>query len=125
MRIGFILKVTTSFQNFQYGFEIRIWSVNQDNSQSWARISYVTIKYVAESNQDNTEIPADPQKDQVSQTSLKVVAVRSKTKVKSQSRDLVDTTATIPIHEKRWIDIEPSERNLASYDLSKKLISFL
>ena len=46
MRIGPVLEVTTSFQHFKYGFEIRIWSVNQDNSQSWVRISYGTIKYV-------------------------------------------------------------------------------
>ena len=122
---GNILEVTTSFQNFKYGIEIRIWSVGQDNSQSWVRISYGTIKYVVDSNQDNTEIPADPQEDQVPQTSIKVVAARSKAKAKPQPRELVGTTATIPMHERRWIDIEPSEQNLAAYDLSKKVISLL
>ena len=29
------------------------------------------------------------------------------------------------MHERRWIDIEPSEQNLASYDLSKKVINLL
>ena len=111
MRIGPVLEVTTSFQNFKYGIEIRIWSVNQDNSQSWVRISCGTIKYVVDSNQDNTEIPADPQEDQVPQTSIKVVAARSKAKAKPQQREPVDTTATIPMHERRWIDIEPSEQN--------------
>ena len=125
MRIGPVLEVTTSFQHFKYGIEIRIWSVNQDNSQSWVRISYGTIKYVVDSNQDNTEIPADPQEDQVPQTSIKVVAARSKAKAKPQQRELVGTTATIPKHERKWIDIEPSEQNLASHDLSKKVISLL
>ena len=125
MRIGPVLEVTTSFQHFKYGIEIRIWSVNQDNSQSWVRISYGTIKYVVDSIQDNTEIPADPQEERVPQTSIKVVAVRSKAKAKPQPRVLVGTTATIPIHERRWIDIEPSEQNLASYDLSKKVINLL
>ena len=120
MRIRPVLEVTTSFQNFKYGIEIRIWSVNQDNSQSWARISYGTIKCVVDSNQDNTEIPADPQADQVPQTSIKVVAARSKATAKPQPRELVGTTATIPMHERRWIDIEPSEQNLASYDLSEE-----
>ena len=110
MRIGPVLEVTTSFKNFKYGTEIRIWSVGQDNSQSWVRISYGTIKYVVDSNQNNTEIPADPQEDQVPQTSIKVVAARSKAKAKPQQRDSVDTTATIPMHERRWIDIEPSEQ---------------
>ena len=125
MRMGPVLEVTTSFQHFKYGIEIRIWSVNQDNSQSWVRISYGTIKYVVDSIQDNTEIPADPQEERVPQTSIKVVAARSKAKAKPQPRVLVGTTATIPIHERRWIDIEPSEQNLASYDLSKKVINLL
>ena len=55
----------------------------------------------------------------------KVVAARSKAKAKPQPRVLVGTTATIPMHERRWIDIEPSKQNLVSYDLSKKVISLL
>ena len=110
---------------FKYGVEIRIWSVNQDNSQSWFRISYGTIKYVTDSSQDNTEISADPQEERVSQTSIKGDAVRSKTKAKSQPRVLVGTTATIPIHEKRWIDIESSKQDFDSCNLSKKVINLL
>ena len=125
MRIEPVLEVTTSLKNFKYGIEIRIWSVGQDNSQSWVRISYGTIKYVVDSNQDNTEIPADPQEDQVPQTSIKVVAARSKAKAKPQQRVLVGTTATIPMHERRWIDIEPAESSLSAYDVSKKVINLL
>ena len=125
MRIGPVLEVTTSFQHFKYGIEIRIESVNQDNAHSWVRISYGTVKYVIDSVQDNTEIPADPQEEQVSQTSTNVVAARSKAKAKRQPRELVGTTATIPIHERRWIDIEPSKQNLASFDISKKVINLL
>ena len=44
IRIGPVLEVTTSSRNYKYGIEIRIWSVNHDNSQSWVRISYGTIK---------------------------------------------------------------------------------
>ena len=112
MRIGPVLEVTTSFQHFKYGSEIRIWSVNQDNSQSWVRISCGTIKYVVDSNQDNTEIPGDPPTDQVPQTSIKVVAARSKAKTKPQPREnLWVQKATIPMHERRWIEIEPSEQS--------------
>ena len=45
-RIGFVLEVTTSFQHFKYGIEIRIESVNKDNSHSWVRISYGTVRHV-------------------------------------------------------------------------------
>ena len=125
MITGPVLEVTTSFQHFKYGIEIRIGSVNQDNSHSWVRISCGTVKYVIDSIQDNTEIPADPQEERVPRTSTSVVAARSKAKSKPQSRALVGTTAGIPIHERRWIDIEPSKQNLASYDLSKKVINLL
>ena len=34
-RIGPILEVTTTFQHFKFGVEVRIQSVKEDNSQSW------------------------------------------------------------------------------------------
>ena len=100
-RIGLVLEVTTSFQHFKYGIEIRIESVNQDNSLSWVRISYGMVKYVNDSIKDDTENPADSQEEQIPQTSMSVVAARSKAKSKPQPRVLVGTTATIPIHERR------------------------
>ena len=125
MRIGPVLEVTTSCLHGKYGVEIRIMSLSRDNTDSWVRISHGTNKYVIDSNQNYTEIPADPQEDQVPQTSTSVVAARSKAKAKPQPRELVGTTATIPIHERRWIDNEPSKQNLAAYDLSKKVISLI
>ena len=53
MRIGPGLEVTTSFQHFKYGIEIRIKSVNQDDSHSWVRISCGTVKYVTDSIVDH------------------------------------------------------------------------
>ena len=126
MRIGLVLEVATSFQHFKYGIEIRIESVNKDSSHSWVRISYGTVKYVIDSLEDeNSEIPADPQEEQTPPTSSGVVAARSKAKAKPQPREFAGTTATIPIHQRRWIDIEPSKQDLASYDLSKKVINLL
>ena len=57
-------------------------SVTQDDSHSWVRIAYGTVKYVTDSIEDNTENPADPQEEQVSQTSTNMVAARSKAKAK-------------------------------------------
>ena len=121
-RIGLVLEVTTSIQHLKDGIEIRIWSVNQDNSQSWVRISFGTIKYVIDSKQYRNSCSSTRRS---SSTSIKVVAARSKAQAKPQQREPVDTTTTIPMHEKRWIDIEPSEQTLAAYDLSKKVISLL
>ena len=124
MRIGPVLEDTTSFQHYKYGIEIRIWSVGQDNSQSWVRISYGTNKYVIDSIENNTEIPADPHEDQMPQTSTSVVAARSKAKAKPQPRESTGMT-TVPLRERKWIDIEPSKHNLDSHDLSKKVINLL
>ena len=124
MRIGPVLEVTTSFQHFKYGIEIRIESVHKDSSHSWVRISYGTVKYVIDSIEDNTENPAGLQEEQIPQISTNVVAAKSKAKAKPQPRELADTT-TIPLRERRWIDIEPSKQDLDSYDLSKKVINLL
>ena len=124
MRIIPVLEVTTSFQHFKYGIEIRIWSVNQDNSQSWVRISYGTVKYVVDYIKDDTENPADPQEEEDVPTSSGVVAARSKAKAKPQPRESTGTT-TFPLSERTWIDIEPSKQDLESYDLSKKVINLL
>ena len=43
-RIGPVLEVTTSYLWRKHGVEIRIWSLSQDNSHSWVRISHGTIK---------------------------------------------------------------------------------
>ena len=124
MRIGPVLEVTTSFQHFKYGIEIRIESVNKDNSHSWVRISYGTVKYVNDSIKDDTENLADPQEEEDVPTSSEVVAARSKAKAKPQPRESTRTT-TIPLSERTWIDIEPSKQDLESYNLSKKVVNLL
>ena len=86
-RIGPVLEVTTSYMYGKHGIKIRIWSVSQDNSQSWVRISYGTNKYVVDSNYNDTEVPADLPEEQASQSSVKVIAARSKEKEKPQKRN--------------------------------------
>ena len=122
MRIGLVLEVTTSFQHFKYGIEIRIESVNKDNSHSWVRISYGTVKYVNDYIKDDTENLADPQEEEDVPTSSGVVAARSKAKAKPQPRESTGAT-TIPLSERIWIDIEPSQQDLESYNLSKKVVN--
>ena len=116
-RIGPILEVTTSFQHFKFGVEVRIESVNEDNSHS--RVRYVNdyIKY-------DTKNFADPQEEEDVPTSSGVVAARSKAKAKPQPRESTGTT-TIPLSERVWIDIEPSKQDLESHNLSKKVINLL
>ena len=39
-KIGPVLEVTTSCLYGKHGVEIRIWSLSEDNTQSWVRISH-------------------------------------------------------------------------------------
>ena len=123
-RIGPILEVTTSFQHFKFGVEVRIQSVKEDNSHSLVRISYGTVRYVNNYIKYDTQSLADPQEEEAEPTSLEVVVARSKAKAKPQPRESTGTT-TIPLSERVWIDIEPSKPDLESYNLSKKVINLL
>ena len=123
-RIGPVLEVTTSFQHFKYGIEVRIESVNKDNSHSWVRISYGTVRYVNDYIKYDTENFADPQEEENVPTSSGVVASRSKAKAKPQPRESTGTT-TIPLSERVRLDIEPSKQDLESYNVSKKVVNLL
>ena len=115
-RIGPILEVTTSFQYGKHGIEVRIESVNKNNSHSWVRIFYGTVRYVNDYIKYDTQNFADPQEEEDVPTSSGVVAARSKAEAKPQPRESTGTT-TIPLSERVWIDIEPSKQDLESYNL--------
>ena len=123
-RIGSILEVTTSFQHFKFGVEVRIKSMKEDNSQSWVRISYGTIRYVNNYIKYNTQSLASPQEEEAVPESSEVIAARSKAKAKPQPRESSGTT-TIPFSERIWIDIVPSKKDFDSHSLSKKVINLL
>ena len=104
-RIGPVLEITTSCLYDKHGVEIRIWSLSEDNSQSWVRISHGSNKFVIDSNHNNTEVPADLPEEQASQLKMKDFAARSKAKAKPQRREPVDLPSIIPMNERHWIDI--------------------
>ena len=109
-KIGPVLEVTTSCLYGKHGVEIRIWSLSEDNTQSWVRISHGSNKFVIDSNNNNnTESPEDLPEEQASQSSVKVFAARSKAKAKPQKREPVELPSIIPMNERKWIDIEPEE----------------
>ena len=125
MRILPVLEVTTSCAHGKYGIEIRIWSLSGDNSQSWVRISHGSTKFVTDSNFNNTEVFADLPEEQEPQLNVKVRAARSKAKAKPQRREPVEVPSTIPLNERKWIDIEPGVSSLSAYEVSKKAINIL
>ena len=107
-KIGPVLEATTSCLYGKHGVEIRIWSLNEDNTQSWVRISHVSNKFVIDSKNNDTEVPEDQSEEQALQLKVKNFACRSKAKAKPQRREPVDySPSIIPMKERNWIDIEP------------------
>ena len=110
----------------KHGVEIRIWSLSEDNTQSWVRISHGSKKFVIDSNYNDTESPEDLPEEQALQLKVKDFAARSKAKAKPQRREPVDySPSIIPMNERKWIDIEPGNSSLSAYEISKKVIHLL
>ena len=119
------MESATSYLYGKHGIEIRIWSLSEDNSQSWVRISHGSTKFVIDWNHNNTEVPANLLEEQASQLIMKDFAARSKAKAKPQRRELVNLPSIIPMNERKWIDIEPGKSSFSAYEISKKVINLL
>ena len=72
--------VTTSYLQGKYGVEIRIESVNKDNSHSWVRISHGLNKLVTELI--DREYDDDEQETSTTKTEVFAFASRSKAEAK-------------------------------------------
>ena len=102
-KIGPVLEVTTCCLQGKYGVEIRIKSVNKDNSHSWVRSSHGLNKLVTNflNNKDQDDNEQEPSEMQFEEYALKLnasdFASRSKAKAKPQRRDSASSsTRTIP-----------------------------
>ena len=112
--------------------EIRIESVNKDNSPSWVRISLGLNKLVTDSSNnkeddDNEQETSEMQFEDYALTlNASDFASRSKAKAKPQRRTSArSSTKTTPIGERTLTDMEPQEYSLSDYSVSKKLINLL
>ena len=85
-KIGPVLVVTTSCLYGKHGVEIRIWSLSEDNTHSWVRISHGSTEFMIDSNHNNTEVPANLLEEQASQLFVKDFAARSKAKAKTTKK---------------------------------------
>ena len=87
--------------------------------------NFLWNKYAVDSNYNNTEVPADLPENQASTSSVKDIAARSKAKTKPQKRETDELPSTIPMSERKWIDIETAEPCLSAYEVSKKVVHLL
>ena len=88
-KFGPVLEVTTSYLQGKYGVEIRIESVNKDNSHSWVRISHGLNKLVTDlsNNKENDNNEQKTSKMQFEDFALKtnVLAFASRSKAKAKT----------------------------------------
>ena len=102
-----VLEVTTSFLHGKYGVEIRIWSLNRDNTHSWVRIFRGSNRFVMHVNNNET-------------------ACRSKAKAKLQKKR---TCRLLPKNSSHWeknLDwCWTRENSFSDYEVSKKLMYLL
>ena len=83
-RIGPVLEITTSCLYGKHGIEIRVWSLNGDNTHSWVGISHGSNKFVMDSNNNDTEALHLNAEEFVSQT---------KAKAKPQRKEPADSSS--------------------------------
>ena len=130
-KIGPVSEVTTSYLQGKYEVEIRIESVNKDNSHLWVRISHGLNKLVTDLNnkeQDNNEQETSEMQfeDYALKSNACAFASRSKAEAKPQRRIFASSsTKIVPIGERTWTDIEPQDYSSIDYSVSKQLITLL
>ena len=131
-KIGPVLEVTTSYLQGKYGVEIRIESVNKDNSHSWVRMSHGFNKLVTdlsnnkEDDNNEQEISEMQFKDFALKTNVLAFASRSNAEAKPRRRTLAcSSTRTVPIGERTWTDIQPEDYSPIAYPVTKQLSTLL
>ena len=129
--IGPVLEVTTSYLQGKYGLEIRIDSVNKDNSHSWVRLSHGLNKLVTDlidkEYDDNEQETSETKTEEFAlKTNVLALASRSKAKAKPRRRtSACSRTRTVPICERSSTDIEPGTRTNIDFPVSKRLTTLL
>ena len=114
-KIGPVLEVAASYSHGKYGVQIRIWSMNKDNSHSWVRISHGLNKLVTNLNTSEVQF-----EEYALRLNASDFASRSKAKAKPQKRDSAGpSTRTIPIGERTWTDVEPGTYSLSDYPVEE------
>ena len=125
-KIGPVLEVTTSCLHGKHGVEIRIWSLSEDNTHFWVRISHGSNNFVTGSNNSDTEVPEDQLEEQALQPNEKDIVGQTKAKAKPQRKEPAESSSRIISMDRRhWIDTEPGKHSLSAYEISKKVIHLL
>ena len=126
-KIGAVFEVTTSFLQGKYGVEIRIESVNKDNSHSWVRICHGLNKLVTDlidKEYDDNEQETSETKSEEFALKMNVLAFASRPKAKATPRrptSACSSARTVPNCERRWTDIEPGTQSNLVFPVARKI----
>ena len=126
-----MLEVTTSYLQGKYGVEIRIESVNKDNSHSWVRISHglnKLVRDVIDKLYDDNEQETSETKTEAFALKTDVFAFASRSEAQAKPRtptSACSSTRIVPFRERIWTDIEPGARSNQAYPVAKKLNTLL
>ena len=86
-KIGPVLEVATSYLHGKYGVEIRMWSLNRDNTHSWVKISHGLNILVTNLNNNEQETSEVQFEEYALRLNAGDFASRSKAKGKPQRRE--------------------------------------
>ena len=131
IKIGPVLEVTTSYLQGKYGVEIRVVSVNKNNTHSRVRISHGLNKLVTDwidKEYDDNAQETSGTKTEVFALKTEVFAFASRSKAKAKPRRFSTTCSssrTLSILERTWIDFEPGAPFDQAYPVAKRLNTLL
>ena len=123
-KIRRVLEVTTSHLQGRYGAEIRIESVNKDNSHSWVRISHGLNKLVT----DLIDKEYDDNEQETCETKTEIFALKTDVFAFASRRrptSACSSKRTVSIRERTWTDIEPGAQSDQTYPVAKRLNTLL
>ena len=126
-----VLEVTTRYLQGKHGVEIRIESVNKDNSHSWVRISHCVNKLVTDwSTKSTTTTSRKPLRCSSKNSRWKRMYLRLQADPKAKAKPRGSSTTcsssrTVLILERTWIDIEPGAQFHQAYPVSKRMNTLL
>ena len=113
-KIGPVRKLQLVACKANYGVEIRIVSMNKDNSHSWVRIAHGLNKLVTNLKNNEQETSEMQFEEYALRLNACDFASLSKAKAKPQRRDSTgSSTRAILVGERTWTDVEPGQYSLS------------
>ena len=88
-KIGPVLEVATSCLHGKYRVEVRIMSLNRDNTHSWDRVSHGSNMFVMNLNNNEAEIPEDQLEEYAFKLSAKDFACHRRQKQNHEEENLL------------------------------------